>query len=1564
MPVMYRSPPPAQANNAPLWAVKTSQIVDFPPPTYQYLEISVTDCGFSTPLVQPLEIPSTVYIGRSVTNGLQGCRPFVLGARGDSCLLMSDDDSWGVLSSMGNSARALKSGLVQQPQDSSETRRSRRRRWGGMRRPSLLMALEPRVMFDGAAVVAGVDAVVDSTPQDTPDAQLSQGTSEDQATNTDTSTTATSEPSSTDTDPLTNEELLTTSPSVSAQEQTELDGQSTSVSDEPVGDAGVDDTTDASTMDLESESLASDVPLSEPVDADTSIIEYTSSDLSSAEGDLLSDAEQTLSDEDALLGESTTSTVDNDQLSDPTTQTTDTQDQNDSDDATTTESQIVEDDPALATYAPGETDVSQVIFIDSTVGDYEILVQGIIDNFSSTGENTDSELLDSNLTAIDSIEDPVASGQVELQNDSELSAPESTSGDNTNDDSNSLSLDFTDGLIVGNVQIFLLDGERDGIEQITEVLAGFQGLAGVHIVSHGTNGSVKAGNTWLRTDNLDTYANDIASWQQAFSDNGDLLFYGCDLASNAEGQQLVDSLSELTGADVAASTDDTGHESLGGDWQLEYQTGAIETTIPLNLDTQSSWENLLAVITVDTTADVVNGDTSSVANLIASDGGDGISLREAIIATNNTAGTDTIFFNIPDPLVSGAHTISVLSALPDITDTVIIDGTSEPDYAGSPMIELDGTSAGAGVDGLRLVVGSDGSTIQGLVIQNFDHNGILLQSGSNTIAGNYIGLDADGTTIAGNNISGIGIQGGIRIESADNIIGGLTVADRNVVSGNVFTGIAIVGPGATGNQVLGNYIGTDAGGTLARGNTQEGIEIDAANSNIIGGLTANARNVISGNGSDGIEIDSADFNVIQGNYIGTDFTGTLDLGNVRDGIDINENAGDGAIGNLIGGTDPNAGNLIFGNDMNGIEVRNTPTVDNAILGNSIYGNGLLGINLGLDNDGVTPNDLGDGDIGSNDLQNFPVLTVADTNGIGNITIDGSINSTPSTTLRIEFFTNTVATGEDPSMHGEGETYLGFTTVTTDVGGNASFSASLSAIVALGEFVTATATEDLGGGNYGSTSEFALNVVATSPADPPLINDATAPNLDENSVNGTSVYNSVDDANTGNDTDQDGDPITYTLTAGNTGNAFAINSATGEITVNDSTQLNFETTPSYNLEVTASDGTLSDTAIITINLNDLNESPTALNLSNSTVDEGIDTSSGYAIGALSSFDPDAGDSATYSIVGGADQASFSIGGAGSNELTLTDGVLDDAVQASYQVIVRVTDSGGLTVDQSFTVSVNNLGGTTVTPPSDDNDPGDTPSDDTTDAPPPEDTNDDGGDVPPALDPDDPTFSDDPTLLSEPLDVSDIEESNSEPLIRLTSDGQASADAIVDAGPAKAATALRELLDNIRHKVNGGEGLSADDRNLVARAVGYTLDFDEFRPAGLALPALDVSHALSVLLDAMKHQMTEGEGLFDYGNALVTAAVGLTLTLSVGYVTWFLRFGYLLASLLSFAPMLHTLDPLPILVKKHDEPEKPSEDQELDYTEDNDSRDSDDPKVDLLFESATARQAMLRPQSEFS
>lgn len=307
------------------------------------------------------------------------------------------------------------------------------------------------------------------------------------------------------------------------------------------------------------------------------------------------------------------------------------------------------------------------------------------------------------------------------------------------------------------------------------------------------------------------------------------------------------------------------------------------------------------------------------------------SLREAITAANTTAGPTLIEFDIAG---AGPHTISPLSELPGVVDSVTIDGTTEPDFAGTPVIELDGINAGM-AQGL-LIVG-DGNTVRGLAVGGFEVNGVEISVGAtgNVIEGNYIGTDVTGSVAHGNG------NAGILLGAGDNTVGGTTAAARNVISGNI-EGVTIVNSDEGGNTVLGNYIGTDATGGAAVPNNSVGVLL-LSSGNIVGGSTEGARNVISGNTINGIDIGpGVTGTVVEGNYIGTDASGSSALGN-QVGVFIND-APDNTIGGASG-----AGNVISGN-TEGVTMVGAGATGNQVLGNYIGTNAA--------GDAAVPNDVG------------------------------------------------------------------------------------------------------------------------------------------------------------------------------------------------------------------------------------------------------------------------------------------------------------------------------------------------------------------------------------------------------------------------------------------------------------------------------------------------------------------------------------------------------------------------------------------------------------------------------
>ncbi len=563
------------------------------------------------------------------------------------------------------------------------------------------------------------------------------------------------------------------------------------------------------------------------------------------------------------------------------------------------------------------------------------------------------------------------------------------------------------------------------------------------------------------------------------------------------------------------------------------------------------------------------------------------SFRQALHDANDNPGPDTIRFNFggvaakkKSTLQMPIYTIDLDSVLPDIAGPTYIDGTTVSGYSGNPLIELNGKNAGGRSFSFGgFLISGGNSTIKGFIINRFITDGIAITSDNNVIENCRIGTDNTGMADSGNLGAGIYIIGG-----AHNRIGGTTTQARNVISGNKGLGIRInydgcdsnlvygnyIGlnihgnaaiansPGGyllewgTGNRIggvgasyrnvisgnlnygvfsnvfvegtviQGNYIGTDATGTVAIGNTGPGIAMHSNNS-LIGGFFEGSGNVVSGNGEVGIQVilgrnvvvrgnlvgtnaagdstlgntlhgiftnsyfDSTNYllqdniicgnggdgihlgntrevgSVIIGNYIGTNRTGTKRLGNLANGIITNVSSN-----NIIGRTGASEGNVIAYNARHGVLITNLDTSD-AIRANSIYDNGYLGIKLGNLDYIPTPNDNLDPDEGPNYLQNYPVFTFSQKDSI-NLFLAGNFNSRPNATFTLDFFTNDTV---DTSGYGEGKNYIGSLAVLTDASGNATFSDTIDISSTQGNFVTATATDAMG-----NTSEFSGGRIIT------------------------------------------------------------------------------------------------------------------------------------------------------------------------------------------------------------------------------------------------------------------------------------------------------------------------------------------------------------------------------------------------------------------------------------------------------------------------------------------------------
>nr|NIO42828.1 DUF4347 domain-containing protein [Burkholderiales bacterium] len=217
-------------------------------------------------------------------------------------------------------------------------------------------------------------------------------------------------------------------------------------------------------------------------------------------------------------------------------------------------------------------------------------------------------------------------------------------------------------------EVVLIDSMDDGIETISKVLSSRNDLSAVHIISHGSEGSIELGTVSLDSDSLAQRASDITLWANAFSDSGDILIYGCNLAANDAGQDLVDDLAILTRADVAASEDLTGHADLGGDWDLEYQVGEIETGIVVSAELQEGWEHTLATSTFqqDVNGYVGTQDTQLMQGDPATAQG---SLVEVTVDQSSGGGIVDGLIRFDNLFGSGAGEIPVGAIIDDVTLT-------------------------------------------------------------------------------------------------------------------------------------------------------------------------------------------------------------------------------------------------------------------------------------------------------------------------------------------------------------------------------------------------------------------------------------------------------------------------------------------------------------------------------------------------------------------------------------------------------------------------------------------------------------------------------------------------------------------------------------------------------------------------------------------------------------------------------------------------------------------------------------------------------------------------------
>ncbi len=437
----------------------------------------------------------------------------------------------------------------------------------------------------------------------------------------------------------------------------------------------------------------------------------------------------------------------------------------------------------------------------------------------------------------------------------------------------------------------------------------------------------------------------------------------------------------------------------------------------------------------DTGHNIIGGTNAGAGNVISGNLGNGILMRGSNVVNNtvlgNFIGTDATGMN----------------ALPNIVAGVTID-------TGSSSNLIGGTVAGA----RNVISGNNSYSDYGVIVAGSGTSG-------NVVEGNYIGLGSNGVT-AVPNYFGMLCAGG----ATSNTFGGTVAGARNVISGNSNYGIMVKDTGTSGNVVEGNYAGLDASGVTAVPNSFGMICYAAATNNLFGGTNAGAANYVSGNYYGVCITDpGTSGNVVEGNFIGTDHTGTNGVGNY-DNVELQNNA----TGNFIGGVNAGAGNVIAFASWAGVILYDAGTTNNSIRGNSIFNNVALGIHLVGTNDiypYVTTNHTGFL-AGPNDLQNFPVITNAYGYAASTI-ISGALNSLANGTFSVDVY-RSPSPDYYTGGYGQGQSYVGTVSVTTDGSGNATFALTDNTGNYAGQYFTATATAATG-----DTSEFSLAVLATN-----------------------------------------------------------------------------------------------------------------------------------------------------------------------------------------------------------------------------------------------------------------------------------------------------------------------------------------------------------------------------------------------------------------------------------------------------------------------------------------------------
>ena len=825
-----------------------------------------------------------------------------------------------------------------------------------------------------------------------------------------------------------------------------------------------------------------------------------------------------------------------------------------------------------------------------------------------------------------------------------------------------------------------LSATDDGIEQITRTLSRLSDVDAIHILSHGDGRGLRLGDARLDLDTAAGYAADIASWADALDADADLLIYGCDLASTADGQALIDSLAALCDCDVAASDDDTGHDSLGGDWELEYSVGVIDVGIAFDDHAQQDWDHLLAPGNTGTAIwaesgtntpelnqwdGLTFGTESSAANVgrwRIMQGAEAPTRDEIIIVGVDTGGT------IEGQMWDGSSWSTLaINPLGTVSQTYWwgMDVQYESQSGDALMVWTDGANVEyatwngttwSAVNTLGLYTGATPRQLQLAASPNSDEM-VLVVSDSNSRDTAYV-WDGDGW---GNAVT-------LATSSADdrtdiNVAYEQQSGDAIVVYGN--------------NDIDGRY-------RVWNGSTwsSEGTITVSG-----GGVGGNVRwtTIASDPNSDRLALgvltdnDKAWYAIWDGSSWGEQLyaeSSTQNSTSLNLAVAFESDSGDLLATYAESGKDDfryrtwssGSGWSVelksldkFGDNLNSMTLSADPFSNQIMLALQDDGSDLNFVRW----NGSSFETPAEQEINTGEIKNQPFLFLWDQQD-----------------------------ADKAVLTAVQDTYIKL----NETGNNFGVSTQLIIDRESGDLQRALVQFDLSSVPVGAIIHSAtLNMEATAVGG--TINIDAYQVLEswaEGTANGSS-----DDANWTNR-----DTGTAWTTAGGYFDPTAIDSlgvtATGQLSWSITTLVQDwvdGTYANYGVMIGSPDGggdrtvtfdsregTIAPQLIIHYSI--VNEAPTDISPDSASVNEHINSSGGYSVATLSTTDPDVGDTFTYSIVGG-DVANFSIGGAGSDELILTDGILDFESKSTYVVKVRTTDAAGAFYEETLTVNVNDL-----------------------------------------------------------------------------------------------------------------------------------------------------------------------------------------------------------------------------------------------------------------------------------